>query len=211
MGSPYPDSTSLLRNLEVGSLLVLFWTIWSGLLLFRIRESSAIGIILTISIVCANGFFTALMIHLILRQILRERAKKKETKKQLKTASEKERLNLCEAVKAKQNAILNDPLDKLKVSTNTRRPSNVVQMDNPLYDDEKGHHGVDIHAYLRNDETDAETDADYTQSTNNTEDLEEQVTEDGEDPSAVQVCYHEESDRWYYYDPTTGISTWAEE
>jgi hypothetical protein len=56
-GDPFDEVTdrhSILAKLELSSLLIEWWTMWSGLLIFQLEPESAMGVVLTATVIIGN-------------------------------------------------------------------------------------------------------------------------------------------------------------
>ena len=82
LASPYISAK--LQKLELVALLVLWWTIWCGLILFQSKKNDVIAVILTVTIVFSNGVLMVVFLYQIGMHKIRERRLDKIQAKQKK-------------------------------------------------------------------------------------------------------------------------------
>lgn len=79
-GDPYQEETprhKVLAQLELTSLFVEWWTMWSGLMIFQLDDSDPMGVVLTITVILANTALLVAFIVLFIRSKLYERKQDK--------------------------------------------------------------------------------------------------------------------------------------
>ena len=84
-GDPYAEPTEdhkLLRRLELCSLLVQWLTMWSGLVIFQLKEESAVAIVLTIFVVGGTSVLLLWSLYQFVRAKIRENREEKRLKRE---------------------------------------------------------------------------------------------------------------------------------
>jgi len=79
-GDPFHEVTArhkILARVETSSLLIEWWTMWSGLIIFQLAQESAVGVLLTISVVIGNLVLFGWAIFKFIRQKVYERKAQK--------------------------------------------------------------------------------------------------------------------------------------
>ena len=79
-GDPYQVETprhKVLAQLELTSLFVEWWTMWSGLMIFQLDDSDPMGVVLTVTVILANTALLVAFIVLFVRSKLYERKQDK--------------------------------------------------------------------------------------------------------------------------------------
>ena len=92
-GDPYSEPTEehkLLRRMELCSLLAQWWTMWSGLVIFQLKEESAIAMTLTIFVVGGNVLLLLWSLYQFVRAKIRESKEEKRLKREREALEEEE-------------------------------------------------------------------------------------------------------------------------
>merc|ERR1711865_332751 len=92
-GDPYSEPTEehkLLRRMELGSLLAQWWTMWSGLVIFQLGETSVMAMTLTVLVVGGNALLLLWSLYQFVRAKIRESKEEKRLKLEREALEEEE-------------------------------------------------------------------------------------------------------------------------
>ena len=92
-GDPYFQPTEehkLLRRMELGSLLAQWWTMWSGLVIFQLGETSVMAMTLTVLVVGGNALLLLWSLYQFVRAKIRESKEEKRLKLEREALEEEE-------------------------------------------------------------------------------------------------------------------------
>jgi hypothetical protein len=119
-GDPFlvvTERHNILARLETSSLIIEWLTMWSGLLIFESAQESAVGILLTISVVVGNIVLFGWAIFKFIRQKLYERKAQKIKDNAVKRRSRMDSIDVT--------SFTNPSLDADKIAKRTTRKMNL--------------------------------------------------------------------------------------